>query len=279
MPRTASPLGGPPELQDAIKDYFSYNVLPTCGVYRLLSLAHRGHGDYTWGFRIYRTAYRAGSDADFARAIEILNDWIRHECFSYAGDDRVTEAPPLPPVSSKANEQLWQRLKHEIIEDKQLLEGASTDKLLRLHQDWVHLDRQARTRDNPSYRFFLVIDDEVMAHLLQLNISERSSRLSLAAAYSVKVYDARHDSPPEFPGGESESDSEDECDDNELPHDPMSSFEGWFWASASKLTYLWFCDYQSDEELVTIDHSWCGIERFVHCTTAIDKLPIPASRQ
>lgn len=226
MPSSASILEGPPELRDTIKDDFSYNVLPTYGVCQLLSLARAGHGDYTWGFRIYRTTYRAGSDTDFARAIDILNEWIRDECFSYSKDDRLKRNTPRPPLSRKANKQLAQRLRHDIVEDQQLLEGATPDKILKLTQDWVHHGQKARTGDSPHYCFFLVIDNEVIEQLLQLQASELSSGRSLAAAYLIKVFDTRHDSPTELSHWDhsgSEAD-EDYVNEYENPNDPMYGY-------------------------------------------------------
>lgn len=135
MPRDASTLGGPTELQDAIEDGFSYTALPTSGVLKLLCLGHEGHGDYKWGFRIYRTTYtRPDSDSRFAKAIEVVNEYIRHECFSFDNNGEPKEASHPDHLSS---EQLWQRLRHDIIEDRELLEGASEDpdKILKLAQD------------------------------------------------------------------------------------------------------------------------------------------------
>jgi hypothetical protein len=110
--RDASMISGPPELQEAIQGGFSYYALPTCGLFKILCDGRKGHGDYTWGFRIYRTTYkRADSDFRFAKAIEILNEYIRYECFSF---DKFTE---VSDPDFKASEQLWRRVRHEVIED------------------------------------------------------------------------------------------------------------------------------------------------------------------
>lgn len=136
--RDASMLGGPPELQSAIKGFFSHSTLPTCGIFHLLWLGHVGHGDYTWGFKIYRTTYnRPDSDARFAKAMQVLNDYIRHEVFSYKYDGRNKCNIPQPPMDGKAKEELWNRLSNEVVEDRALLEGASETpaKILKLAQD------------------------------------------------------------------------------------------------------------------------------------------------
>jgi hypothetical protein len=133
----------------------------------------------------------------------------------YEEDGRHHGTIQNPPMDDKAHEQLWQRVRHEIIEDRELLEGASKtpNKILKLAQDWVHFDQKAKTKDSPRYRFFLVIDDEVIGNLLQLRIPA-NDKVSIPALYSIKVFDARVNSPPEFSGGESDSDSDD-CEEDE----------------------------------------------------------------
>lgn len=262
-------LGGPPEFQDSIKGYFSYYSLPMCGVFRLLWLAQQGHGDYTWGFRIYRTTYNEpDSDARFTKAIETLNEYIRYECFSYVKDERHSGDVIHAPLDGKANEQLWHRMSHEIIEDREL-EGApeTPSKILKLAQDWVR-SCEARTGDSPRYRFFLVFDDEVINHLLQLPIPV-DDKASVPAVYSVKVYDARFNSPSEVSDGGCDSEDDDE-DEDDYEDEDEDGFEGWFWTSAALLARLWFCGYQAGDELVTIDHSWDATKRFVHTKAAID---------
>jgi hypothetical protein len=93
-------------------------------------------------------------------------------------------------------------VRHEVIEDPELLEGASEtpDKILELTQQWVHLNRKATTGDSPRYRFFLVVDDEVIDQLLQLPMPARVT-LNIPGLYSVKVYDACFNSLPEYSGG------------------------------------------------------------------------------
>jgi hypothetical protein len=265
MSRVSSDLGGPPELQNAIDNRVSFRALPSCGVYKLLKLGFDGHGDYTWGYRIYRTTYnRSDSDSRFAKAIEALNEYIRYECSSFDTTNRPKEVSHL---DVKASEQLSQRLRHEIIEDRELLEGASQD-VLKLAQDWVHVGQKATTRNSPRYRFVLVVDDEVIDHLLQLPIPARLE-FNIPAVYSVKVYDLRVDSPPEFSDYVSDSDSDD------YPEEPFwEGFEGWFWSPASFLTELWFCHHDSGEELLDADESWDRKRRFIPSKVAITYLPL-----
>lgn len=177
-------------------------------------------------------------------------------------------------MDGKANEELWNHLSNEFVEDRALLEGASETpaKILKLAQDWVHLDKKARTKDSPRYRFFLVFDDEVIDHLLQLP-KPADHKVSIPAVYSIKVFDARSNSPAEFSGAE---DSDSDADDEDMTDD-YSGFEGWFWTPASLLAQLWCCDYQSDEELTTTDESWEKL-RFVY-GKAMWRYTLPLSSQ
>ena len=261
---------GPPELEDTIKDYCSEDTLPTCGILRLLRDGERRkqHNDYTWGFRIYRTTYNApDSDARFAKALEVLNDYIRFRCFSR--DERRSGS--ISPDDNTASEQLWQRLRHDIVEDRELPEGAleTPAKILEVAQNWVHLDRKATTSDSPRYRFFLVVDDEVIDHLLQLARRAEHQR-SVPWIYSVKVYNARHNSLSEF-SDEDDDDDDDEDDEDEDESDSdldpvpeYPDYQGYFWCPATYLPDLYFCDYQEGtEELISRDSSWDATQRFV----------------
>lgn len=104
--------------------------------------------------------------------------------------------------------------------------------------------------------------------------------LDIPAVYSVKVLDARHDSPPEFSGGESDSDSD---ADSEVagPNEAEEMAEGWFWSPAKHLAELWFCDYQTPwEELVHLDDSWDATPRFVSSMFAVKhNLPLSERRR
>ena len=156
----------PADLVYAVRGEVSgdYNKLPEGGCHKLLSLGRRGKGDYIWGYRIYRTTYHApNSDEDFAKAIEVLNEYIRAECFSYTNGSL-----DLGHFDSEANRQLWRRARHEIVEDIDLLEGAaeSPEKMLKIHRDWVHSHPGAKVPDHSFYRYFLVVNDEVIDHLL-----------------------------------------------------------------------------------------------------------------
>lgn len=254
----------PPELVAAVDSGISseFDRLPEGGCHKLLYLGKRGRGNYTWGFRIYRTTYKKlNSDADFARAIEVLNDYIRMECFSHTNGER-----DLGYFDGEANRQLWQRLRHEIVQDCDLLNGASETpaRMHKVHQDWVHSHPGARVDDHSFYRYFLVIDDEVIDHLLHLPMPANEEENSIASAYSVKLYDTWSQLGEEFYGYVPDPlEDEGMCKDEE-----MEAYEGWFWMSAYNMVAFWFAeDNAAVEELFKNDDSWGGEWRLVHHDT------------
>ena len=125
MTDQASASLGPTELLDAVNSQPSGGNLPGQACQMLLSLGSKGRGDFTWGIRTYRTSYtKTNSDADFAKAIEVLNEYMRLECFSYSEEER-DHADLDKPVNGKANRQLWRHLENDIVQDPERLEGAS----------------------------------------------------------------------------------------------------------------------------------------------------------
>lgn len=263
----------PVDLVHAVRGEVSsdYNKLPEGGCHKLLSLGRRGKGDYTWGYRIYRTTYtNPSSDADFAKAIEVLNEYIRAECFSYTNGSL-----DLGYFDGEANRQLWQRVRHEIVEASDLLEGASEspERMLKLHQDWVHSHPDAKVPDHSFYRYFLVVDDEVINHLLQLPMPAKYER-TIPAAYAIKLFDAWFNIDWDFYGENSEPESEEDEDMSEEKEemtraDDFINDEGWFWIGVFHLVSFWMCeDNAAVEELSTSDKSWGNIRRPVHAGTS-----------
>lgn len=180
--------------------------------------------DYKWGFRIFRTCYPPTcSDANFDRAMEILHEYMRFSCLmSY--DDDVREAGG----SNAAEQELAKRMSNDVVQDRESLEGASISSIQQLAKDWIAA-RGARISESARYRFFLVIDDEVVRHLLQFPtpVLEYPDEWQ---SYSVEVLDVEYDADTDKtswrPGG--------------------PEFEGWFWAGAWRLTVLAFMDYIRD---------------------------------
>lgn len=209
---------------------------------------------------IYRTTYnKPNPDASFDRAIEILEDHIRLERFNYCDGDR-----DLGNVNGKAKQQLWQRLKHEIIQDRDLASRLPAE-LLQLHQDWVDSHAGAKVTDHFKHRYFLVVNNEVINHLLQLPLPAEYEQ-SIPAAYSVKLYDAWSKLSSEFYGRVANP----EEDANMCRDEELEAYEGWFWLSAHNLASLWFCeDNPAVEELFTYDNPWGWQWRAIHIGTSL----------
>jgi hypothetical protein len=74
------------------------------------------------------------------------------------------------------------------------------------------------------YRYFLVVDDEVFSHLLQLPMPAEPEE-SIPAAYSIKIYDAWSNMTPEFYGRVPDA----EEDTGMCKDDELEAYEGWFW--------------------------------------------------
>lgn len=90
--------------------------------------------------------------------------------------------------------------------------------------------------------------------------------LNVPRLYSVKVYDARFNFPPEHSGGESGSDSDANSEGERFHED----FEGFFWSPVRRLADLWFCEYDLPwEELLSWDDFWDGKAQFVLSKAAL----------
>lgn len=268
----------PSDLLDAIGGQRFGGKLPSGGLRQLLSLGEDGRGDFTWGFRIYRTTYtKPNSDADFAKAIEVLNAYMRDECFSYPEGKDDSDEEDKPRNDDKASQQLWQRLRNDIVQDRELLEGASQTpaKITKLAQDWVHSHLGAKVYHSPRNRYFIVVDDEVIQHLLRLPMPP-AYQSSVPAVYSVKVYDAEFGLDGAYFGDE---ESSDEDEDGSMCSEEDDGYRGWFWLPASMLVWLWFLEGNEAEaiEIYCWDDSWDGERRPMHATTSV-RMMLPLKR-
>lgn len=200
--------------------------------------------DYNWGFQLYRTVYSpACSDADFERAVETLHEYMRWGCF-YEVDNGYVQN--YTGEWNEPEQLLWKHLKNNVVQDKDLLDGASVPRIQELAKDWIQ-QRGADMSEAPRYRFFIIMDDEVVRTLLRF--PSPASRTGEWQFYSVKVldveYDAEHDKGPGHPGG--------------------TEYHGWFWAAAWHLEDLAFTDIERDGATV---YSFDPQSRPVHMGSA-----------
>lgn len=202
---------------------------------------------YTWGFRIYRTTYsdpsnpNSDNDAAFARAIEILHEYMRYELFSY---DRGQEHALLDhassadddPVQENAKYVLWRRLANDIVQDRALLENAPPSKIISLAREWFPTQYQgAKVVHSSAHRYPLIIDEEVLQNLLALPTPAEYEH-SESATHTIKVCDLRVDDDDSDDEEYMSSDDEDE----DMCSEEDDGYQGWFWIGAFWLVGLWF---------------------------------------
>jgi hypothetical protein len=241
----------PADILDALKDHPNSGLdgnLPFSGCRRLLWDFHHPPDapmSYTWGFRIYRTTYcdpsnpiSSNNDVDFARAIETLHEYMRHELFSYDHGQRRTpdHASSDNTAQTNAKNVLWRCLQNEIVQNRALLEGASPEKIIGLARQWFPTQYQgAKVVHSSAHRYPLIIDDEVLQNLLALP-TPAEYVCSEAATYTIKVCDLRVDDDDSDDEEYMSSDDEDE----DMCSEEDDGYRGWFWIGAFWLVGLWF---------------------------------------
>ena len=248
---------GPPDLEDAIRNHPNCGLdgnLPFSGCQWLLWDFHyppHAPMPYTWGFRIYRTTYgppnKSSTDADFARAIEVLHEYMRYELFSYDhGQSLTLDGAPNDTAQTHAKNVLWRRLRNDIVQDREMLEGASPEKIIELAREWYPSQYEgAKVYHSSAFRYPLIVDSEVLQNLLTLPMPAEYDH-SEAATYAIKVCDLRVD----------------DCDEDDEEYMYMSSdeesvcepeddgYRGWFWIGAYYLVGLWFDEKNAATEEV-----------------------------
>ena len=230
--------------------------------------------NYTWGYHIFRTSYSLTSDADFQNAIDVLHEYMHY--VSYMGHNSHLEELQerglngSDMVDERPNQQLWQRLRNDIVQDREQLEGASPAKVRALARDWAY-SLGSKTYTSPSYRFCLLIDEESMETLLKHPMpAVRPPHISLARA--VKVIDVEFGLQDSYHSDFDDSDSGSDNDENDVGT-PGLKYEGWFFASASKLMELWLSDSELDQEGM---YTWDSDQQPLHKSTSMS-MPVNSS--
>lgn len=153
-----------------------FRALPRCPIRNhLLDLNSLGRHDpipanaYTWGFTILRTVYTPESDTLFASTLEALHRWVVYllRLEAYDPHDRSLATP----MRTEPFEEFVSRLRNDIIEDKEQLDGASWDKIHAYFEN--HLDARGidsktkfdRFPTNPRYNSCIAIDASALAAL------------------------------------------------------------------------------------------------------------------
>ncbi|KAE8131681.1 hypothetical protein BDV38DRAFT_288471 [Aspergillus pseudotamarii] len=105
---------------------------------------------WPWGYFIYRTIY--GSDEDWNHALAKLHRYI-HCTIRY--DDHPEPA-----------EIVWECCKNVIVDDEELLRGASPAKVRQLFQNWVERHRVYNHGSIPRSTFCLMVDNHAIQSIL-----------------------------------------------------------------------------------------------------------------
>ncbi|KAE8396109.1 hypothetical protein BDV23DRAFT_144346 [Aspergillus alliaceus] len=169
---------------------FAYPWLPSHlrGLYDFLRFQ-----ESTWGFTIYRTTYTQQSDAAFPQIIDLITSYIKYKFYREFSD--LQERNP-DKVDKTVFDELWACYRPRIIDDTQF-NDASIDFLRSHFESWVE-KRNMRDRF-PSYRMFIVIDEESFQTLLDAPNAEESVAWQRTNHF-VKVIEAWPDNDPPFEG-------------------------------------------------------------------------------
>jgi hypothetical protein len=157
--------------------------------------------------------------------MRVLSANIRYACF----EDAIPESVETP-LNDLPNQQLWQRFKTEITEDRALFDGAPPAAIQKHFHHWIEQQGFFLTNTEPSnpslrragsstYRFCIIIDAEALRNLLCFPLRPTAD-CDFEDHIGVKVIDV-------------------ECHAGSLEYPPPFD-EGWLWASPRELPNLWF---------------------------------------
>jgi hypothetical protein len=166
--------------------------------------------------------------------MRILSAHLRSACFDEAESDDEKPHDDLP------NQQLWQRMKSEVIEDRALFDGAPPAAIQKHFHAWIdqqgfHLpgdespDPSLQPACSSTHRFCIIIDAEALRNLLRFPLRPTSD-YDMDDHIGVKVLDV-------------------ECHADSTDYPPPFE-EGWLWASPRELPSIWVeCPLLSPEKM------------------------------
>jgi hypothetical protein len=130
---------------------------------------------WPWGYFIYRTCYENVSEADWNEAMRKLDACVHCSLRSYR---RSCHPEPIRLVC--------EGYKNVIIEDRELLEGASVHQVRRLFDDWM--DRHEEV-GGPRSEYCLMIDDKALRSILKTPepSEDNSFLLGLEVGYVILI--------------------------------------------------------------------------------------------
>lgn len=170
--------------------------------------------------------------------MEILSAHLRQSCFEDAKEDSEE------PLDNFPNQQLWQRMRMDVVEDRAVLDGAPPAAIQKHFQAWIeqqgyHLsndespDPSLQMAGSSSHRFCIIIDAEALQSLLRFP-AHPTSDFDPREHIGVKVLDV-------------------ECHEDSMEYEPPYD-EGWLWAAPRELPEIWFeCSTLAPSEMRDTD--------------------------
>lgn len=166
---------------------------------------------------------------DFATGLEILTAHLRQDIFHDAKQDVEDEEP----LDDFPNQQIWQRLRLDVIDDRTAFDGAPPATIQKHFQAWIEEqgyylpnskspDPSLEMAGSSAYRFCIIVDAEVLQNLFCYPIQPKIVKWKVFDRIGVKVLDV-------------------ECNEDSEEYPPPFD-EGWLWAGPRDLTTVWF-DY------------------------------------
>lgn len=172
-----------------------------------IALQHLAHHDgshdypYSWSYTIFHTVYASRSDEAVAKAIERIAVYARF----FTQDEYA--CPPLGQgaFDSNPNEGLWSRYYCDVVQNEDILAGASESEVGDMFDAWIRQHRRAATtndaspRPNARFLFCLMLDEESIENILKLPEDPRAP-VDYVSSW-VKVVTTRVRSAEEGGGG------------------------------------------------------------------------------
>ncbi|KAJ5117410.1 hypothetical protein N7448_011042 [Penicillium atrosanguineum] len=183
------------------------SIVPTAGMlYPWLPLPLGSLHDWlkrvepTWGFTIYRTIYTPESDAAFTEVVDTITAYVKNEFYKTYESLREN-----PRIGDKADiavfDELWAAYKPRVMDDATQFNGLSIDQLRIQFEAWA--EEQDKVDQFPSYRMFIVVDEESFNSLLNAPApTELPKGIKWRIAHYVKLVEAwqEQDRDSRFPG-------------------------------------------------------------------------------
>jgi hypothetical protein len=150
------------------------------------------HADFSidgWGFAIWRTVFTLGSDPAFARALDIIDQWVKYECFEEVKRTHTDAGAEIQ--NYKAARELWKRCDNIVIEDR-TLDGASPEAVRQKFLAWI-VEKGVEQNQTSRYRYCILIDEVVLETLSRFSSPPLESEEKKWQVYSLKVIDVEID--------------------------------------------------------------------------------------